>query len=328
MAYHSTSGIANNTADFFARFRSFIASTVGWSVLAEDLGAANPFLYISSAGESGKETIYLLFDKYASTADKICVRQSLWWNPSTSSPVQPAGSASYNFILTKDSVTFPYWIYADLDHIVLVTRIATTYYGFYLGILKRYWSADIALTQAEINAGTDVVIPVDDASYFKAGQYYQIINRDKFERMQVTAVDTASSPQTITAAALANEYAVGAKVGEDVAPVTIPRDSQLGQMQTASRFSGWNTSVIDIAVNGSSGGAYQYAVNDCRYNLVGIFPLWASCGNSGFNEVRGQLIEVYETSTIWGVSEDVIDAGGGITYKFFYIASRGFAIRE
>lgn len=328
MAYHSTSGMANNTADFFSRFRSFIIGTVGWTVLAEDLGAANPFLYVSSAGESAKESIYLLFDKYVSTADKICVRQSLWWNSGTSTPVQPAGIASYNYIGTKDSATFPYWIYADLDHIVVVTRIATSYYGFYLGIPKRYWSANMALTQAEISAGTNVVIPVDDASYFKVGQYYQIINRDKFERMQVTAVDTASSPQTITAATLANGYAVGAKVGEDVAPVMIPRDSQLAQMHTASRFNGWNTSVIDITTSGSSGGAYQYAVNDCRYNLIGIFPLWASCGNSGNIEVRGQLIEVYETSTIWGVSEDVIDAGGGITYKFFYIASRGLAIRE
>ncbi len=242
MAYHSTSGIANNTADFFARFRSFIVSTVGWSVLAEDLGAANPYLYISSSGENGRETVYLLFDKFVSTADKIGVRQALWWNPGTSSAVQPAGATAYNFVATRDSTTFPYWIYADLDHIVFVTRIVTTYNAYYFGTVKRYWSSNMALTQADVSAGTNVVISVDNASYFKTGQYYQIINRDKYERMQITAIDTGASPNTITIASLVNAYAVGARVGEDVAPVMISRsDTALAQMHSAKRLKMWRT---------------------------------------------------------------------------------------
>jgi len=329
MAYRSTSGIADNTADFFSKFRSFIVSTVGWTVLAEDLGAANPFLYISSSGESGKETIYLLFDKYAATADKVCVRNALWWNPGTQAAVLPAGTTGYNYVATKDAATFPYWIYADLDHIVVVVRIGTTYQAFYFGIVKRYWSANMAITQADVNAGSNVVVPVDNASYFRPGLYYQIINRDKFERMQVTAVDTVSTPQTITVATLANSYLAGARVGEDVAPVMISRsDTALTQLHTASRYTGWNASLTDVQVSGSSGSSLGSATNDCRYNLVGIFPYWAYCATTGYIEIRGQLVEVYETSTSWGVSEDVIVAGNGITYKFFYIGTRGFAIRE
>ena len=329
MAYHSTSGIADNTADFFSEFRSFIVSTVGWTVLQEDLGAANPFLYISSTGESGKETIHLLFDKFTANADKICVRTALWWNPGTSAPVLPAGSTGYNYIATKDATTFPYWIYADFDHIVVVVRIGTTYQAFYFGVVKRYWSSNMAITQADVSAGSNVVVPVDDASYFKAGLYYQIINRDKFERMQVTAVDTGASPNTITVASLANAYVTGARVGEDVAPMMISRsDTALTQIHTASRYTGWNTSLIDVQVAGSAGSAYGSSANDVRYNLIGIFPYWAYCGTTGQTEIRGQLIEVYETSTTWGVSEDVIDAGNGVTYKFFYIGSKGFAIRE
>ncbi len=165
MAYHSTSGIANNTADFFSRFRSFIVNTVGWTVLQEDLGAANPFLYLSSSGENGRETVYLLFDKFTANADKICVRQALWWNSGTSSAVQPAGSTGYNYVATKDSTTFPYWIFADLDHIVFVTRIGTIYNAYYFGTVKRYWSSNMALTQADVGAGSNVVVPVDDALY-------------------------------------------------------------------------------------------------------------------------------------------------------------------
>jgi len=329
MAYHSTSGIADNTADFFSKFRSFIVSTVGWTVLQEDLGAANPFLYISSTGESGKETIHLLFDKFTANADKICVRTALWWNPGTSTPVLPAGTTGYNYIATKDATTFPYWIYADFDHIVVVVRIGTTYQAFYFGVVKRYWSSNMAITQADVSAGSNVVVPVDDASYFKAGLYYQIINRDKFERMQVTAIDTGASPNTITVASLANAYVAGARVGEDVAPMMISRsDTALTQIHTASRYTGWNTSLIDVQVAGSAGSAYGSSANDCRYNLIGIFPYWAYCGSTGNTEIRGQLIEVYETSTSWGVSEDVVDAGNGVTYKFFYIGSKGFAIRE
>lgn len=328
MAYHSTSGTANNTADFFSKLKSFVIDTVGWTILSSDLAATNPFLYISSTGESGKETINLLLDKFTANADKICVRTALWWNPDTSSAVLPAGTTTYNYVSTKDSATFLYWIYADLDHIVIITRISTSYNGFYLGLPKRYWSASMALTQADVSAGANVVVPVDNASYFKAGQYYQIINRDKFERMQIAAVDTVAIPNSITVASLANAYVAGARIGEDVAPVMIPRDVQLIQMHTPSRYNGWTTSVVDISVQGSSGGAYSNAVNDCRYNLIGIFPYWASCGTTNYSEVRGQLIEVYEVSSAWGVSEDVIDAGGGVTYKYFYIGSKGFAIRE
>ncbi len=329
MAYHSTSGIANNTADFFSRLKSFLVDTVGWTVLSSDLGAANPFLYIDSAGESGKETINLLFDKFTANADKICVRTALWWNPDTLSAVLPAGTTNYNYISTKDSATFLYWMYADLDHIVVVTRASTAYNAYYFGIAKRYWSANMALTQADTSAGANVVVPVDDASYFKTGLYYQIINHDKFERMQVTAVDTVATPNTITVASLANAYAAGARVGEDVVPVVISRgDTSFTSMHTPSRYSGWNTSVIDLSVVGSSGGAYTSAANDCRYNLIGIFPYWLSCGTTGNYEMRGQPIEVYEVSSTWGVSEDVIDAGGGVTYKYFYIGSKGFAIRE
>lgn len=330
MAYHSTSGLANNTADFFSRFRSFIIGTVGWSVLAEDLGAANPFLYIGSAGETGKETIYLLFDKFTANADKIGARNALWWNPGTSSATQPAGSTGYNYIATRDAATFPYWIYADLDHIVVVVRIGTVYQAFYFGIVRRYWSSSMALTQTDVGSGSNIVVPVDNASYFKVGQYYQIINRDKFERMQITAIDTGASPNTITIASLANAYIAGARVGEDVAPVMISRsDTALTQFHTASRYTGWNASFIDVQVAGSAGGAYGSATNDCRYNLIGIFPYWAYCGTTGHVEIRGQLLDVYEVSTSWGISEDVLDMGGGFTYKYFYVLNnRGVAIRE
>lgn len=89
MAYHSTSGTANNTADFFSKLKSFVIDTVGWTILSSDLAVTNPFLYISSTGESGKETINLLLDKFTANADKICVRTALWWNPDTSSAVLP-----------------------------------------------------------------------------------------------------------------------------------------------------------------------------------------------------------------------------------------------
>lgn len=329
MAYRSTSGLADNTTDFFAKFRSFIVDTAGWTMLAGDMAVANPYLHIYSPGESGKETIYLVFDKFAATADKVCVRQALWWNPGTSTFSQLAGTTGYNYIATRDSATFPYWIYADLDHIVVVVRIGTGYQGFYFGIVKRYWSANMALTQADMSAGSNVVVPVDNASYFKAGLYYQIINRDKFERMQITAVDTVATPNTIIIATLANAYVAGARVGEEVAPVMISRsDTSLTQLHTSSRYTGWNASLIDVSVAGSAGSAYNSSANDCRYNLIGIFPYWTYCNNTGNTEIRGQLIEVYETATSWGVSEDVIDAGNGFTYKYFYIGSKGFAIRE
>jgi hypothetical protein len=60
----------------------------------------------------------------------------------------------------------------------------------------------------------------------------------------VTAVDTASTPNTVTLANLVNTYAAGAKIGEDPQPVIVGRNQMPGTFYALNRFDGWTSIVV------------------------------------------------------------------------------------
>ncbi len=54
----------------------------------------------------------------------------------------------------EDSADFIFWLFADLDHVFVVTKLVSTYYGHYSGLLKRFWSGAVALSTAPAEDGT------------------------------------------------------------------------------------------------------------------------------------------------------------------------------
>ena len=240
MAYHSISGTANNTADLLVKLKDFLVTTCGWTLHDDGSALADPYYVLKSVGESGMEDIYIQFIN-DSSSDCISVKGYLYWNAATHAGVKVVFSSGATVISTRDSAQFLYWLYGDLDHVCVVTKITATYYLNYSGIIKRYWSGAVALTQEAVTAGNGVVIQVNDASIFTPGSYYTIKDDANIERVQVTVKDTESTPNTITVATLAAAYSSGAKVGEDPQPVIIGRNNMPGNFYALHKWNGYSS---------------------------------------------------------------------------------------
>lgn len=152
MAYHNVSGTASNTTDFLVRLKDFLVGTVGWSLHDDRSGDAEPSYVLASTGESGAEDIFLRFVNDMA-ADRIAVRAYLYWDAVRHAGVKEAFQTSYTYIKTVDASAFLYWVYADKDHVFIVTKIVATYYGQYSGLIKRFWSGAVAVTHATAGPG-------------------------------------------------------------------------------------------------------------------------------------------------------------------------------
>lgn len=328
MAYHNTSGTAANTADFLIKLKDFLVTTCGWTLHDDQMGQAQPYFVTKSSGESGNEDIYLQFCNDASV-DIISVRGCLYWNATTHTAVKDAFYPAGTCITTKDSAAFLYWFYGDMDHMFIVTKIVATYYGHYSGIIKRFWSDKIAITQGGANAGSNVVVQVDDASFLTINKRYIIKDNANIERVLVTAKDTSATPNTVTIAVLANSYTVGSKLGEDPQPVIVGKNQMPGPFYAVNKFDGWVGSTSQSGGCAAATATYaNYADPDLRYGLTTMFPWFVAMTAPSSDELRGELIEVYAIGTGAGDSEDVIDLGTS-TYRMFNISSAGWiAVRE
>lgn len=327
MANHSSYGTASNTADMLIKLRSFLTTVCGWTLWDDGMGQAQPYFVVFSPGESGQEDIYLQFIDDAIT-DRVAVRSGLYWDAVSHALIKPVYSASTTFV-TSDASPFNYWMFGNLDRLTIATRIGSSYYVHYSGLLKRFWSPSIAIMQQAASAGSDVVAPVSDASALTPGKYYIIKDNANIARVRITAADVVANPNTITIATLATGYAAGAKIGEDPQPVVVGY-ANLGSCLFANRYDGYNSQSGHVG-NVRDFSTYQTGVTDpdARYQMVAMFPVLVTSESSGVDELRGELIDVYSIGPGAGVSEDVIDLGTS-TYKIFNLSgtSSWVAVRE
>jgi len=327
LANHSSYGTTSNTSDLLARLKGFIIGVCGWTLWDDQMVQGQPYFVAYSAGESGKEDIFLQF--IVASANVVSVRGALYWDQTSHTAVKPVYSAS-TAMTTSDTAPFNYWMFGNLDRVFIVTRLGANYYGHYSGLLKRFWSDKIAVTQGSAGVGSDVTVPVNDASILSPGKPYVIKDNTNIARVLITTTDVSSNPNTITIAALLTGYSAGAKIGEDPQPVMIGQNnppsclmlnrhdgytSQSGHTAYAREFSGYHTNRSDP---------------DSRYGLVAMFPIFVTTETSGYDDLRGELIDVYSIGSSAGASEDVIDLGTS-TYKMFCLSSGGgtwIAVRE
>ena len=309
------------------KLKNFLTTTCGWTLWDDGMGQAQPYFVVFSPGESGHEDIYLQFIDDAIT-DRIAVRSGLYWDAVGHALVKPVYSNSTTFV-TSDAAAFNYWMFGNLDRLAIATRIGSNYYVHYSGLVKRFWSSSIAITQQAASAGSDVVMPVNDASALSPGKYYIIKDNTNIARVRITATDTVSNPNTVTIASLATGYAPGAKIGEDPQPVAVGY-TNLGSCLFANRYDGYSSQSGQVGyVRDFSTYQTQVTDPDARYQMVAMFPVLVTSESSGVDELRGELIDVYSIGPGAGVSEDVIDLGAS-TYKMFNLSgtSSWVAIRE
>ncbi|MCL5102743.1 MAG: hypothetical protein M1133_01335 [Armatimonadetes bacterium] len=329
MAYHLTSGTATNTADMLVKLKDFLVTTCGWSLHDDGSAQAEPYYVLKSVGESGNEDIYIQFINDTANLDCISVKGYLYWNATTHVGVKVVFSSAATMISAKDAAQFLYWLYGDLDHVFIVTKIVATYYGHYSGVIKRFWSAQTAISQGAVTAGSNVVVPVDDASILTVNKSYIIKDDANIERVQVTARDTVSTPNTVTIATLVSGYGAGSKIGEDPQPVIIGKNVMPGSCYGLNRWNGYSSATAQTMNCGAANGGFATSCDpDARYSLVTMFPWLVANTGTGYEELRGELIEVYSTGSGAGDSEDVIDLGT-VTYKMFNISTAGWcAVKE
>ena len=324
MAYHSTSGTATNTADLLTKLKDFLVTTCGWTLYDDGSGQAEPYYVLKSIGESGSEDIYIQLINDTANTDCISVKGYLYWNAATHAGVKVAFSSGATMISTKDSAQFLYWFYGDLDHVFTVTKITATYYGHYSGVVRRFWSGQVAISQGAVTAGSNVVVQVDDASILTVSKRYLIKDNANIERVLVSARDTNSTPNTVTIATLVNGYASGAKIGEDPQPVIIGKNNMPGSCYALNRWDGWASATGQTVSCGAANGGFATSSDpDARYTLVTMFPWLVAMGGTGNEELRGELIEVYSIGSGAGDSEDIIDLGTS-TYKMFNLSTGGW----
>ena len=328
MAYHSTSGTSANTTDLASCLRDFLITTCGWRL--HDSAAFSPTVpwwVLASAGETGGEEIYVMLvnDSWAS---RLSIRVFQYWDPAAHVPVGEAWDFDFTYVNTG-ATPFLYWIYADLDHFFIVTKLGASYFGQYTGLLRRFWSGLVAVTQAPTAAGANVVIPVDNATIFTVPENYVIKDRQSIERVRVIARDTAVNPHTVTLETLANAYETGARIGEDPQPLIAGRGSSPGSFYAVSRFDGYASQTGQQgACYLADGGARAFADPDARYGRHTLFPWLAAMTEGGAQELRGELIEVYGLGDGAADSEDVLEIGSS-TYKVFNLSGPGFcAVKE
>jgi hypothetical protein len=329
MAYQSIQGTASGRLDLLSKMKDFLVNTVGWRLHDDQSADAKPYYVFMSAGESGAEDIYLRF-QISSSSGRIEVAAFQYWDNTSQTGVNEAFYSSYTYIRAEDTADFIFWLYADLDHVFVVSKIVSTYYGQYSGSIKRFWSSAVAITQTALITGNAVVLPVNDASIFTPDQYYIIKDNSNIERIRITAIDTASTPNTVTIEALTNDYAAGAKIGEDPQPVITGYYNMPSTFYAVNKFDGWSSS---SGQRGRCGAAHGNLQSDSdpehRYETTILFPWLVSMnGSDSYQELRGELIEIYATGGANVSSEDTVEIGMD-SYRVFNLSGGGWcAIKE
>jgi len=328
MAYHSTQGTAHGRLDLLNQIKDFLVTTVGWTLHDDQSADAQPYYVFKSVGESGAEDIYLQY-RISTSSGRLQVTAFQYWDAATHSGVNEGSSSSQTYVRVEDSADFIFWLFADKDHFFVVTKLLSSYYGQYGGLLERFWSAAVALTQEVAAAGSDVVVQVNDATIFTPDEYYIIKDNAGIERIRITAVDTATTPNTVTIENLAQAYAASAKIGEDPQPVMVGVYNSPGYFYAVNKFDGWSSVSGQQGRCGAANGGLQGETDpEMRYGTTLLFPWLASMYSAAYQELRGELIEVYATGGGNVASEDTIEIGADV-YRVFNLYSGGWcAVKE
>ena len=123
-----TSGIATSVANFFAIFEAFITTTVGWTVAS---GAGTTDLVITSDGESTLLTmLFVRLNQNGPNPNLI--------NGNVRDDAIGTHATTHTGYLDTAGQAFPYWISADKDTIVLVSKAGRSTRMLYLGCLLPY----------------------------------------------------------------------------------------------------------------------------------------------------------------------------------------------
>jgi hypothetical protein len=196
----------NTRADFLSDLWTQL-SNMGWT-LHDDQPGSSYKVYKSNGEASDRIYEYVKIDWI--TANAIQVRAYAWWNNSTH--VGSSGAYS-NGSLTTAETGFTGWIYGNMNLVILMTKVSTTYYRTGFGHFnKKFLTVETDLT-ANASSGTNVTITVTSTTGFLAGSYYQILGSQGEGRDKVQISSITDSTHMVIAN-LPRNYGTGARIGQ------------------------------------------------------------------------------------------------------------------
>lgn len=305
MARHYTVLTCDNTADLFAKLNTFLVSTVGWTLLDDQSGAGTPYRVYRTPGEDGYGYRYYRITLGSTTS--LNIRAYRFWNESTQTGSYEIGNTSTGYGIIGSTSAFVAFAFADLDGLWVASKISNAYYIRGLGLTNPLYGDDKTVTTNSASAGSNVVIPVADDSFFVEGEYYEIANTNSAtgaqERVQVTNVGSGE----ITVATLANAHPSGALIAKQVMPIFL----HTGSASTDSTY-GWR-------INAGAATATSQSIFDSRPATSGLSPdglggkyqLWPGFVNyTTDNMVYGATRDIFAVPTTDLSSEDIITVNG------------------
>lgn len=331
-ALYVTRGL--NTSNFARLYINANGTPSGsWTALAS---APNEFWAGTDGFYAGGDYIFVTHGADNSdgqrTVSKYKISTSTWSNVNINTvPFSQFGGGG-GFIFSNHQTYVPasdegsqteFWYFADEDHIIIVTKDSNGVYDYiYLGIIDSYYSRLSASLTTSASSGSGVIVAVDDASIFSAGQKVMISDMSdgagafteqvgtdlvsrKFYPAEMTQIDKISG-NNLTLANLKNSYPIGARIGVDPQPVGLTgyRSNRIQMLNH-----------VNINLSGASSGLvpqiYKYncpvsaeitaqSAEEDRTEQYMLWPLVVSNSRDfAGEEVRGQMKGVY-----------IVDGGG------------------
>jgi hypothetical protein len=250
-------------------------------------------------------------------------------------------------VVVSEFKTNKYWLFGDLDRLVVVVKDANGHYSYmYLGLFRPYANSTTSYLTADCVAGASS-ITVANPCLFDIGKQYMIssISGEKVAKSSnwnntskifgVSQVITvlAKNGNTLSITPTEYDFYAGDKIGEDPMPIMVSIYSR-DHAQVIDNWSlvndthfedpPWQTYRMTPAVD----SVFAETIgSDNRANETYLFPILLVQGGNDYigKEVRGELIGVYASGTSVASEEEI--ASGADTYIAFEIHNSGIPQR-
>lgn len=316
---------SGGTGEIFKRIRDFLCKRngsydysttgIGWTLhdssyaTVETAPAVNDWYVVKSNGEDGDRDLYYRI-KWTSAAN-LTVEGYLYWNNVTHTGVSLFSNAENIFGISSGTIIL--WIYGNLNYFLPITKVSSSYYGQYSGLLNKTWgNTTVARTISAVVSGLNRTIPLDvlPTTDWDVGKKIFIRDNNHAELITITYRDNILKE---IKANLTYSYNSGAKLC-----------FILSNFLTGNTTFGGGTTVdrLLIGKNGTmANGSDRYAFTSAKPGFVSnigpdpqngsyaVFPVTLSCGTTGTYGYCGCMEGVRQIVSTNLVNEDVVSDG-------------------
>ena len=322
-----------SNAETFQRIRDFVckrngtydysASGIGWTLhdssyaVNEDTLTNGDWVVFNSMGESGKHNLYFKLTYKSADMDLVGY---LYWNNSTHGGVRPNGNQNGN-IRTPSGAT-KFWLYGDLDAVILSYTNGTTMYLAMFGTIKdgeAFYDNTIVRSVGPVSAGSNVVVTLDYVPVgVPTGAKVYLWDDASCEICTIVSKDVT----TVTLAKVETSKAAGCRLAGDQCYFTNSASS-LG-----------NVALVSNRTTGTASVITQHTFSAGYFSNLNAFEILNSkriadpvtVGSS--TGVFGALPHLKKTNNSGGTHGDTYTDTDGTAYRLLIISSYAFLVRE